>query len=70
MFKLVDILALLPKVGPAAAALPEFKKVYDQIVATFKEHDQVTLREAYVELMADNDAGHQRLQDKLRQAQG
>jgi hypothetical protein len=68
MFTLASILALLPKVGPVVASLPEFKKVYDQIIATFGEHDQETLKEAYLDVIADNDAGHARLQDKLADA--
>jgi hypothetical protein len=47
------------------AALPEFKKVYDQIVGTFKEDDQAVLKDAYADLMAENDEGHARLQKKL-----
>lgn len=68
MFNLSSILALLPAVGPVVAALPEFKKVYDDIVATFHTDDQVVLRSAYEDLMADNDEGHARLQDKLAEA--
>lgn len=70
MFKLTDILKLLPAVGPAVAAAPEFKKVYDQIVNTFKHpQDQETLRTAYQELQAENSGGHARLQEMLRKAE-
>lgn len=68
MFKLTDVLGMLPVVGPIVAKLPEFKKVYDQIVGTFGEKDQQVLKNAYADLMADNDAGHKRLQDKLAAA--
>jgi hypothetical protein len=67
-FNLTDILKLLPAVGPVVAALPEFKKIYDDIVGTFKEQDQEVLREAYADLMAENDEGHARLQAKLAEA--
>lgn len=67
-FNLQSILALLPAVGPVVAALPEFKKVYDQIVDTFNNNDQQTLREAYKDIMAENDEGHARLQAKLAEA--
>lgn len=70
MFELTSILKLLPVVGPAVAALPAFRAVYDQIVATFGEKDQATLKAALADLMADNDAGHERLQAKLREAAG
>ena len=68
MFKLTDILGMLPVVGPVISKLPEFKKVFDGIVSTFGEKDQSVLKAAYADLMAENDAGHQRLQDKLREA--
>lgn len=70
MFDLVSVLKLLPTVGPVIAALPEFKKVYDQIAASFAEKDQQTLQEAYRDLMAENDEGHARLQEKLMVAAG
>lgn len=68
MFNLQSILGLLPAVGPVVAALPEFKKVYDQIVSTFKEDDQAVLKEAYADIMADNDEGYARLDAKLAEA--
>ena len=69
MFDITSILKLLPVVGPVVAALPEFRNVFDQIVGTFDDDaDQTVLKEAYVDLMADNDAGHRRLQDKLAAA--
>ncbi len=68
MFDLKSILGLLPVVGPVVAALPAFKEVYDQIVATFAEKDQAVLKEAYVDIIADNDEGHERLQAKLAEA--
>jgi hypothetical protein len=68
MFSLTSILDLLPVVGKGVAALPQFKQVYDQIVSTFHEKDQAVLREAYADLMADNDEGHARLQAKLDEA--
>ncbi len=68
MFDFNSILKMLPAVGPVVAALPEFKKVYDQLVATFGEKDQAVLRDAYADLVADNDEGHARLQDKLAAA--
>lgn len=68
MFSLSSILSLLPAVGPVVAALPQFKEVYDQIVATFDTDDQAVLRDAYEDIMADNDEGHARLQDKLAEA--
>jgi hypothetical protein len=68
MFKLADILSMLPVVGPAISKLPEFKNVFDQIVSTFGEKDQDVLKEAYEDLMKENDDGHARLQAKLAAA--
>lgn len=68
MFDLTSILKLLPVVGPVVAALPEFKNVYDQIVSTFDEDDQDLLKEAYQDVMQENDEGHLRLQRKLAEA--
>lgn len=67
-FDLASVLKLLPAVGPVVAALPEFKVIYEQIVGTFKQQDRAVLREAYGDLIADNDAGHARLQQKLAEA--
>lgn len=66
MFDLLSVLKLLPTVGPVVAALPEFITIFEKIVSTFKEKDQVTLRAAYVALMKENDDGHKRLQEMLR----
>lgn len=63
-----DLLKLLPVVGPAVAAAPEFKKVFDRIVATFDATDQAVLKEGYADLMLENDEGHRRLQQKLADA--
>lgn len=68
MFDFKSILGLLPAVGPVIAALPQFKAVFDQIVGTFNNDDQASLKDAYADLIADNDEGHRRLQDKLAAA--
>lgn len=70
MFSVAGIIRLLQAVGPATAALPEFKEVYDQIVDTFKKPtDQATLQTAYTELQSENSGGHARLQEMLRKAE-
>lgn len=63
-----SVLKLLPAIGAFNAALPEFKAVFDQLVAMFGEKDQAILRAAYRDVLADNDAGHERLQAKLAEA--
>ena len=67
-FEIASILKLLPAVGPVVAAIPAFKGIFDQIVSTFKEKDQAVLKEAYADLIAENDEGHARLQQKLKDA--
>lgn len=68
MFALPTILGLLTKVPTLLARASEFKEVFGQIKSTFSEKDQLVLQSAYDDLMAENDAGHKRLQDKLREA--
>lgn len=70
-FAIPAVIKFLQVVGPVTARLPEFKEVYDQIVATFKKDaDQETLKKAYDELLAENTGGHARLQEMLRKASG
>jgi hypothetical protein len=67
-FKLVDVLKLLPAVGPVVAALPEFRKIYDGIVQTFDSAtDQQTLMDAYDTAISGAADAHQDLQDLVRQ---
>lgn len=63
------VIKALQAIGPITAALPEFKALYDQIVGTFKEDDQTTLKKAYDELLAENTGGHVRLQEILRRSE-
>lgn len=65
---LETILRSLPAVGPVVAALPEFKGLFDAAVAALNPTDQDTAKEAYADLIADNDEGHARLQAKLAEA--
>lgn len=71
MFKLTDVLKLLPAVGPVVAALPEFKKIYDGIVGTFSsDTDQQTLKDAYETAISGAADAHADLQDLVRQHGG
>lgn len=67
-FTLADALALLPKVGAAVAALPEFKKVYDQAVSVLHSDDQAKAKQGYQAIIAENAAGHAELQQLLAEA--
>lgn len=67
-FNLASVLKLLEAVGPVIAAAPAFKEIFEDILVTFREGDEAVLREAYADLIADNDEGHARLQEKLAAA--
>jgi hypothetical protein len=61
-------LKALNAVGAVAARAPEFKALYDQAAASLHPKDQATAQEAYADLVAENDEGHARLQEKLKAA--
>jgi hypothetical protein len=68
MFGLPVILKAIQAIGPITAALPDVKKLIDQGIAALSTKDQAVAKDAYDDLIADNAAGHARLQDKLREA--
>lgn len=65
---LATVLRALQAVGPITAALPAVRHVFDVAVAMLSDPDQATAKEAYADLIADNDDGHRRLQEKLEAA--
>jgi len=67
-FDLETALRFLQGVGPIVGALPAVKSVYDAFVNNLEPRDQAEAKEAYADLIADNDDGHRRLQDKLAAA--
>jgi hypothetical protein len=60
------LLAAIPSV---VAAAPAFKEVWDDFVSLAKPADQPVLQQRYADLIAENDAGFQRLDDKLAEAE-
>lgn len=60
---IMTVLETLPKVALAA---PAFRQLFHEIKQAFSDDDQDALQEAYDRVMAENDEGHARLQDKLR----
>ena len=64
---LASALSFLPVVGPVVAALPEFKKLWDEIVSTFDGSDQQTLQQAYDLAISEAADAHQDLQDLVAQ---
>lgn len=68
---LATILALLPKVGPVIAALPEFKALIEELIATLtSERDQAELREAYEAAIVDAADAHAKLQAIVARSTG
>ena len=67
---IIDILKALPVVGPTVAATVEFKERFEALVSAHGPEDQAKLREALEDVIADNDEGHRRLQEKLAAAAG
>lgn len=69
-FDLKGLLGLLPIVGPATAALPAFKAIYDAgVLLLSKPQEQEVAKSAYQDLIADNAEGHARFQEKLAAAE-
>ena len=69
MFSLATLLTVGKLVGPAIAAAPAFKQLWDQGVAALHPKDQATAKEAYQDLIADNAAGFEALDAKLAEAE-
>lgn len=65
---LTKLLSVLPIVGPAIAAAPEFVALFNVAKAALDPADQETAKQALADIQADNDAGHARLQAKLAAA--
>lgn len=62
-FNIATLLAALPAIGPVVAALPEFKRLFDEIMATAIEpRDQDELKKAYALAIQDSDQAHADLQ--------
>lgn len=65
MVDLQTVLRAAKAVGGITAALPAVRAVFDAAVAALSTDDQAVAKEALADLMADNDDGHRRLQEKL-----
>lgn len=68
MIRLETIARLLPVVGPVIAAGPEFKRLFDEALATFSTDDQEKLKEMYAAALDRADDAHERLQELVRRA--
>lgn len=67
MVNLSTLLGVLPVIGPVAAALPEFKKLWAEASSMFSHKDQATLRQAYDLAMSDAADAHDDLADLVAQ---
>lgn len=56
------VMKLLPAIGPVIAALPEFKALFSEIVATFAVRDQDELKRAYAMALDRANEAHDDLQ--------
>jgi len=65
---LATLIKAAQALGPVLAALPAVRSMFDAAASTLSHPDQATAKEAYADLIADNDAGHARLQEKLAAA--
>ncbi len=61
------ILALLPKVGSAVAALPEFARLIHSVKDTLGSNDQQILQNAYQLALVDSVEAHNDLQALVAQ---
>lgn len=66
MITLRTVLEAIPAIGAATISNPAVRTFVDAAVATLGATDQETAKRALAAIMADNDAGHARLQEKLR----
>lgn len=68
MLDLATVLRAAKAIGPVLVALPAVRRVFDEAVAALSTDDQAVAKEALTDLIADNDDGHRRLQEKLEAA--
>lgn len=68
MFDLLTVLNAAKAITPALAAVPAVRAVFDEAVKALSTDDQAVAKEALDDLVADNDDGHRRLQEKLAAA--
>lgn len=65
---LETILDAIKHIGPALAGVSSIKAIIEQAIALLGPQDQEAAKASLAEMIAENDAGHQRLQGKLTEA--
>lgn len=68
MFDLATFLRAITAIGPVVAQLPAVGRLIEQAKAALDPTDQASAQEALADLIAENDDGHRRLQEKLAAA--
>lgn len=68
MFDLETFIRAAQVLGPVIAQTPAVAQVLEQARKALAPSDQETAKEALADLIADNDDGHARLQQKLAEA--
>jgi hypothetical protein len=66
MLNLQTVLSALPRLMPLVGQAEAVGNLVHEIVGSFGHHDQETLKAEIAKLADENDAGHARLQEKLR----
>lgn len=70
MLELVTYLTGLKAIGPIVQAVPEVAEIVSSAINLIHTKDQDTAKEALTDLIAENDEGYKRLDEKLRIASG
>lgn len=68
IFDLATFLRAAQAIGPVLAQVPAVGRLLEQAKEALSPTDQATAQEALADLIADNDDGHRRLQEKLAAA--
>lgn len=68
MFDLATFIRAAQAIGPILAQTPAVGRLLEQAREALAPADQETAKEALADLIADNDDGHARLQQKLAEA--
>lgn len=54
----MDISKILETIVAIGSDLPAYKLLFDQVISTFEEKDQVVLRQTYADALAAADRAH------------
>jgi hypothetical protein len=66
MFNLQSVMTMITNIPLAIHKIEEVKEVIEGVIATFKEDDQVVLKSALEQAIADNDLGFRNLDERFK----